>query len=91
MDDELKRQVTAALDSMGLNFNTFVNMASIQLITKHRLPFDVEEPTLVPNEATLKVLVEEEAKSLGILPDDALNLTSSDAIRQHFSNLIEKP
>ena len=27
MDDDLKAEVNAILDSMGLNFNTFVNMA----------------------------------------------------------------
>ena len=28
IDDDLKAEVNAILDSMGLNFNTFVNMAA---------------------------------------------------------------
>ena len=44
MDDELKAKANALLDSMGLSFNTFVNMASIQLVSQRRIPFDVSEP-----------------------------------------------
>lgn len=44
MDDDLKSQVNALLDSMGLSFNTFVNMASIQLVSQRRIPFEVKEP-----------------------------------------------
>ena len=41
MDDDLKAEVNAILDSMGLNFNTFVNMASVQLVSQRRIPFEV--------------------------------------------------
>lgn len=44
MDDDLKAQVNALLDSMGLSFNTFVNMASIQLVSQRRIPFEIKEP-----------------------------------------------
>lgn len=44
MDNDLKAQVTALLDSMGLSFNTFVNMASIQLVSQRRIPFEIKEP-----------------------------------------------
>ena len=44
MDDDLKAQANALLDSMGLSFNTFVNMASIQLVSQRRIPFEVSEP-----------------------------------------------
>lgn len=40
MDDDLKAEVNAILDSMGLNFNTFVNMASVQLVSQRRIPFE---------------------------------------------------
>ena len=42
MDDDLKAEVNAILDSMGLNFNTFVNMASVQLVSQRRIPFEVK-------------------------------------------------
>ena len=44
MDDDLKAEVNAILDSMGLNFNTFVNMASVQLVSQRRIPFEVKAP-----------------------------------------------
>ena len=44
MDDDLKAEVNAILDSMGLNFNTFVNMASVQLVSQRRIPFEVRAP-----------------------------------------------
>ena len=44
MDDDLKAQVNTLLDSMGLSFNTFVNMASIQLVSQRRIPFEIKEP-----------------------------------------------
>ena len=44
MDDDLKAEVNAILDSMGLNFNTFVNMASVQLGAQRRIPFEVKAP-----------------------------------------------
>ena len=44
MDDDLKAQVNALLDSMGLSFNTLVNMASIQLVSQRRIPFEIKEP-----------------------------------------------
>ena len=47
MDDDLKTQVNALLDSMGLSFNTFVNMASIQLVSQRRIPFEIKEPAPV--------------------------------------------
>ncbi|BDR52318.1 translation repressor RelB [Bombiscardovia nodaiensis] len=44
MNDELKARASAVLESMGLNFNTFVNMASVQLVNQKRIPFDIIEP-----------------------------------------------
>ena len=50
MDDDLKAEVNAILDSMGLNFNTFVNMASVQLVSQRRIPFEVRRDMLPPME-----------------------------------------
>lgn len=48
MNEQLNAQVTQLLDRMGLTFNTFVNMASIQLVSRQRLPFEVIAPQPVP-------------------------------------------
>lgn len=49
MDEELKRETTSILESLGLSFNTYVTMASKQLVIQRRVPFDIlvadEEPT----------------------------------------------
>ena len=44
MDDDLKQQVQAKLEALGLNFNTFVVMASKQLVAQNKLPFDTTVP-----------------------------------------------
>lgn len=44
MDDELKKEATAKLEALGLNFNTFVVMATKQLVAQNRIPFDLVVP-----------------------------------------------
>ena len=55
MDDDLKAEVNAILDSMGLNFNTFVNMASVQLVSQRRIPFEVKAPEPVLPHAPMEL------------------------------------
>ena len=44
MDDELKQEASEKLDALGLNFNTFVVMATKQLVAQNRIPFDLIVP-----------------------------------------------
>lgn len=44
MDDELKREATRRLEALGLTFNTFVVMATTQLVAQNRVPFDLVVP-----------------------------------------------
>ncbi|MGI6217101.1 MAG: type II toxin-antitoxin system RelB/DinJ family antitoxin [Coriobacteriales bacterium] len=44
MDDELKRVACEKLDALGLSFNTFVVMATKQLVAQNRIPFDLVVP-----------------------------------------------
>jgi DNA-damage-inducible protein J len=44
MDDELKRQATEKLEALGLSFNTYVVMATVQLVAQDRIPFEVIVP-----------------------------------------------
>ena len=44
MDDDLKKEASAKLDALGLNFNTYVVMATKQLVAQIRIPFDLVVP-----------------------------------------------
>jgi len=44
MDDGLKKEATAKLEALGLNFNTYVVMATVQLVAQDRVPFDMIVP-----------------------------------------------
>ena len=44
MDDDLKKRATAKLEALGLSFNTFVVMATVQLVSQDRVPFDLVVP-----------------------------------------------
>ena len=50
MNDDLKARVNQTLDAIGMNFNTYVTMASIQLVNQQRLPFDTSVRAAEPNE-----------------------------------------
>jgi len=81
MNDDLKARVNQTLDAMGMNFNTYVTMASIQLVNQQRLPFDTSVRAAEPNEQTKR------AKERGILPDDAATFNSAqDAIAWLHNN-----
>ena len=45
MDDDLKKEATAKLEALGLNFNTYVVMATKQLVAQNRVPFDLVVPS----------------------------------------------
>ena len=46
MDEDLKREASLKLEALGLNFNTFVVMATKQLVAQNRIPFDLIVPNL---------------------------------------------
>ena len=87
MNDDLKARVNQTLDAIGMNFNTYVTMASIQLVNQQRLPFDTSVRAAEPNEPTKRAMLEAEAKDRGILPDDAATCISAhDAITWLHNN-----
>lgn len=45
MDDGLKKEATAKLEALGLNFNTYVVMATVQLVAQDRVPFEMIVPS----------------------------------------------
>ena len=40
-DDDVKREATDPLDTMGISLNGYLNMAVRQLINQRRIPFDI--------------------------------------------------
>ena len=87
MNDDLKARVNQTLDAIGMNFNTYVTMASIQLVNQQRLPFDTSVRAAEPNEQTKRAMLEAEAKERGIIPDDAAPFNSAqDAITWLHNN-----
>ena len=44
MDEDLKKEASQRLEALGLNFNTFVVMATKQLVAQNRIPFDLVVP-----------------------------------------------
>jgi DNA-damage-inducible protein J len=48
MDDDLKKEASKKLEALGLNFNTFVVMATTQLVAQNRIPFDLAVPSDKP-------------------------------------------
>lgn len=80
MDDELSTLATSKLKELGLSFNTYVILATKQLIIQNRIPFSLELPSEKEelNEETRRAIVTAEAKMLGILPDDSVAFSSAD-------------
>jgi addiction module RelB/DinJ family antitoxin len=75
MDDQLNKELRETLESMGLNPTTYFVMAAKQLVAKQKIPFEIEATKpLYMTEAMEKLLIEEKAKMLGILPDDAIEV-----------------
>ncbi len=71
IDEELKIQATAILDSLGLGFNSYLNLAVRQLVNQRRIPFEITMPPEEPNSETRRAMVIAEAHELGILEDDS--------------------
>lgn len=71
VDEKLKAQTNEILGSVGLSYNTYVVMATHQLVNQRRIPFEIIPASETPNEETRRALVAAEAKELGLIADDA--------------------
>ena len=80
IEEGLKAQAVAVLDSIGLSYNAYVTLATKQLVNQRRIPFDLAAMPKIPNEATRKALVAAEAKELGLIPDDAQAFDTADSL-----------
>ena len=78
IDDDVKREATEILDSMGISFNGYLNRAVRQLINQHRIPFDIVPARDVPNDETRRAMLLAEAKAAGLMEDDAVAFDNAD-------------
>lgn len=77
-DEDIKVQAVSILDSIGLSFNAYLNLAVRQLVNQRQIPFDLKPATSVPNEQTRIAMITAEAKELGIIPDDSPRFSNAD-------------
>ena len=73
LDADVVRRAEAKLNLYGISRQTAINMFYHAVINEDQFPFVPRLKTSedIPNETTRKAIVEAEAKSLGIIPDDA--------------------
>lgn len=84
MDESLKDQATALLESIGLSFNSYLNLSVRQLVNQRRIPFEIVAKTEVPNEETRRAMVLAEAHELGLLPDEAPAFSDIDSLMSYL-------
>ncbi|MDR3191048.1 MAG: type II toxin-antitoxin system RelB/DinJ family antitoxin [Lactobacillaceae bacterium] len=76
MDDQLKADMTATLDAIGINTTTFFIMAAKQLVARQALPFEARaSQSTFMSPAMEKLLIEEFAKINGTIADDSIIVT----------------
>lgn len=80
LDDDVKRETTEILNSIGMSLSGYFNLAARQLCIKRRVPFEIEAPDPLPNEETRRAMIEAEAKAIGLIPDDAPGFTDVDGL-----------
>lgn len=80
IDENLKAQASEILGSVGLSYNTYVVMATHQLVNQRRIPFEIIPASETPNEETRRALVAAEAKELGLIADDAPAFSDADEL-----------
>ncbi len=80
LDDDVKRETTEILNSIGMTLSGYFNLAARQLCIKRRVPFEIEAPDPLPNEATRRAMIEAEARELGLLPDDTPRFTDANEL-----------
>lgn len=80
IEEGLKAQATVILESIGLSYNSYVTLATKQLVNQRRIPFELASSEPVPNPETYRAMIAAEAKSLGLIPDDAPSFRDGDSL-----------
>lgn len=84
LDEGLKRQAVDICESMGMSYNTYVVMATRQLVNQRRIPFEVVATPAVLTEQTRRAMVAAEAKALGLIPDDSPSFSDVDSVMAYL-------
>ena len=80
LDEDVKRETTEILNSIGMTLSGYFNLAARQLCIKRRVPFEIEAPDPLPNEETRRAMIAAEARELGLIPDDTPKFTDADEL-----------
>ena len=80
IEESLKNQAAEILDSIGLGFNAYLNLAVRQLVNQRRIPFELKAADEIPSEETRRAMVLAEAKAMGLIPDDAPSFSDADEL-----------
>ena len=80
LDEDVKRETTEILNSIGMTLSGYFNLAARQLCIKRRVPFEIEAPDPLPSEETRRAMIAAEAKELGLIPDDTPKFTDTDEL-----------
>lgn len=80
INDDLRMQANEILDSIGLSFSTYVNLALRQLVNKRAVPFELTAPDPMPNEATQNAMLLAQAKEAGLVEDDGVAFENVDEL-----------
>lgn len=86
-DEETKNAANRIFTELGMDMSTALNMFLRQTIHDQGLPFS---PTLrdIPNEETRRAMVEAEAKTMGIIPDDSPKFTNAQDAMQWLNEAV---
>lgn len=89
MDKQTKKAVDAQLKKIGLSFNSFVNLAAIQLLIQGKIPFSIQIPPDIPNAITQKAIDLVEKEESGKVPDTIPYFTDSAKMIEYMKNYEE--
>ena len=85
-DKEAKDSATKILDSLGLTFNSYLNLAVKQLVNQKQVPFEIKMEQEVPNKATQIAMLEAQAKEAGLLKDTSPRFNDVDELFEYLEN-----
>lgn len=80
IEESLKTQASAILESIGLSYNSYVTLATKQLVNQRKVPFELVSPEPIPTPETHRAMIAAEAKSLGLIPDDEPSFHDSNSL-----------
>lgn len=87
-DKESKEKATSILDSLGLSFNSYLNLAVKQLINQRKVPFEIKLEEDIPNEDTRAAMLEAEAeaKAAGLIKDNSPAFDNVDELMAYLES-----